>query len=136
MPKIDETLDSFTLKKLKEQAKNIANLHRYHRYFYEELAEQREKHFSELQEALLEKSTRGYEIKNWYRAVRLKYWEHPLSAVGSLKISGRFNFGRDINQSTPAFPALYIAENQTTALSETLGQNIIEVEKKSRVRSL
>ena len=128
LKKNDEILDSFTLKELKNQASHIENLHGYYRYFYEELAEQREKYFSEIQAVLLEKSTRNFKFKEWFRAVPFKYCLHPLSAVGSLKISGRFNFGNDINPSTPIFPALYVAENKTTALSETLGQNIVKAE--------
>ena len=46
-----------------------------------------------------------------FRAVNLRYLDTPLSAVGSIKVGGRYN-------PKGAFEVLYLAENATTALKE------------------
>lgn len=46
-----------------------------------------------------------------FQAVNLRYLDTPLSAVGSIKVGGRYN-------PKGAFEVLYLAENATTALKE------------------
>ncbi len=97
---------------------------KYHWDYYSELAIQRDKIKDQLNEVLLEKVLRNYQVTNWQRAVKYKYSLHPLSCVGSLKMSGRFNYGEDIGSNFGPFPALYLASDKDTALQETLGQEL------------
>lgn len=54
--------------------------------------------------------------KSYYRFIGIKYLKDPLSALGSKKNGGRYNF-------KDAFEVLYIAPDPQTAVQETL-QNI------------
>jgi hypothetical protein len=61
-------------------------------------------------------------IDGWCRAIKLRYAHALLSCVGSLRQSGRFNYGADIDeQRFPTFPALYVAKDRATAHCEMFG---------------
>jgi hypothetical protein len=66
---------------------------------------------------------RKFEFAHWQRRVPSRYALQPLSAQGSVldPIGGRFNVGRIDPERIPPFPALYLAEDQDTALQEALG---------------
>jgi hypothetical protein len=97
-----------------------ADVRRLHWDHYAGLEQQRSEHSEEIQRALLKAAVGPFSFRSWQRIVDFKYTLHPLSARGSLLTDpgGRFNIG-DLDQSkfTP-FPALYLASDHTTALSE------------------
>lgn len=117
-------LDHVSLRDLERSQKYRDNLLAYNWHYYSELARQRSKFEDELKGILIESCTPDYEFKNWQRAVKWKYDQHPLCTLGSLKDpGGRFNIG-DINPSLfPQFSALYIARDQPTARREILGHS-------------
>lgn len=92
--------------------------------YYSELAGQRKAVWSQLKEAILENVTEDFEFREWHRAVKWKYSNHPLCTLGSLSDpGGRFNLG-DLNpELVPKFSALYLAVDRPTAEQELLGQN-------------
>jgi len=69
-------------------------------------------------------SARGdFSASGWSRVVDYRYSLEPLSTTGSLHyVGGRFNIGADLSPGafTP-FPALYCAEDYSTALLEKFG---------------
>lgn len=72
--------------------------------------------------ALQEASPLNKHESSWFRLVAFKYSNEFLSTVGSLINGGRFNVGRNIDAGVIApFPALYIAENYSTAYAEFFG---------------
>jgi hypothetical protein len=78
---------------------------------------------SELIEALASHSVRNVDLAAFCRIVDYQYSMAPLSSRGSLIGGGRFNIGRDCDQSSAAnFPALYAATSHRTALLEKFGQ--------------
>ncbi len=116
-------LESGSLQDMRDAKRRTDDLLAYHWAFFSELEFQRNQVMDELKAALMRATTQQYKFEKWQRAVKWKYGLHPLSTVGSTKYVGqRFNFGSDINFSTTAFPALYLAEDKDTALQETLGQ--------------
>ena len=64
-----------------------------------------------------------FEFQRWIRICTYKYSHQPLNAYGStIGAGGRFNYGDAMdNIDSIAFPALYIAENQTVAHREYYG---------------
>ncbi|MFZ4402925.1 MAG: RES domain-containing protein [Pseudobdellovibrionaceae bacterium] len=95
----------------------------FHWKFYSELSYQRNQNIEKIKQALNLAAVSNFEFKNWQRAVKYKYSLHPLCTLGSISfIGGRFNSGKEINSQLPEFPCLYITEDKTTALQETLGQ--------------
>ena len=115
-------LDRFSLSQLKDRKKKNNALIKYHWNLYRELAIQRDEIKEQINEILYETTERNFQINRWQRAVKYKYCLHPFSCVGSIKVSGRFNYGEDIGSNFNSFHALYIASNKDTALQETLGQ--------------
>lgn len=105
-------------------AKSLSdNLVSYNWKYYSELAQQREKSIEKIKNSLIESSAK-FEFNHWQRAVKWRYSNHPLCAMGSQTFVGqRFNFGDDINSMLSGFPALYFACDKDTALQETLGQS-------------
>lgn len=68
-------------------------------------------------------SSASFKFSKWSRCVDIKYTSNPLSSAGSVNLIGqRFNFGRSINHTFGEFQALYIAENNKTALFERFGE--------------
>jgi len=64
-----------------------------------------------------------FEFKQWVRMCTYRFSHQPLNAYGStIGAGGRFNYGDALdNIDSIAFPALYIAENQTVAHREYHG---------------
>jgi hypothetical protein len=63
------------------------------------------------------------DVTGWCRAIKGRYAHALLSCVGSMKQSGRFNVGADVDggQRFPIFPALYVASDRATAHCEMFG---------------
>ena len=115
-------LDRFSEKDLR-QWKRQADLLREYRvkehYYLEGL---RAVHKEEITGALTSAQAPPFRVKGWTRIVDYKYSLEPLSAIGSLHVSGRFNMGRDVDPDVfPIFPALYVAEDYETAYAEKFG---------------
>lgn len=113
-------LDQFTHNDLRRWQKNSQVFNRFQRLYFFSLDAQRATHEKEIREALLDVESRTIDINGWRRAVRYRWSVEPLSSRGSvLDIGGRFNIGSAIDKTRfPAFNALYIAEDQETALRE------------------
>lgn len=95
----------------------------YHAKAFYELEAQRATHKEIITKALQSVPGTTINIDGWCRAIKLRYVNTPLSCTGSLKQSGRFNYGADIDEQarfTP-FPALYIASDRATAHCEMFG---------------
>ena len=76
-------------------------------------------HKEEIARALTNSQPPPLRVKGWTRIVDYKYSHEPLSAIGSLHVSGRFNVGRDVDpEAFPVFSALYVAEDYDTAYAE------------------
>lgn len=90
----------------------------YHTKLFYELEGQRAAHADEIRAALQSVAGISVAVDNWCRQVRARYVLSPLSCAGSLISSGRFNYGNDLDNRFPRFPALYIAEDRTTAHCE------------------
>lgn len=69
-----------------------------------------------------------FEFQRWQRVVTYRYSHAPLSCAGSVVslAGGRFNYGAFDPVSSPAFPALYVAEDRETAWSERYGYTLSE----------
>lgn len=95
----------------------------HHSDSYSCLATQRAQIIEELKDAIRTKATSSYKIEKWCRIVMYKWALEPLSARGSLlSIGGRFNVGNGIDPIRfPVFPALYLADNNETAITEVFG---------------
>ncbi|MCH7664078.1 MAG: RES domain-containing protein [Chloroflexi bacterium] len=116
-------LDSIGLEELESNKEAVKKFQEYYWNLYTELARQREKIKDKIIKTLNEASTSNCEFKEWQRAVRWKYSDHPLCTLGSLKDpGGRFNIGAINPQIFPTFSALYITKDKNTALQEFLGQ--------------
>ena len=88
-------------------------------YYLEGLRSTRQ---DEIRDALRRPSSATIEITDWGRIVDFRYALNPLSAAGSMNRGGRFNIGKDLDETKfPPFPALYVAENYDTAFSERFG---------------
>jgi hypothetical protein len=87
-----------------------------------DLEAQRATRHAELCAALRSQPAIVVDLEGWCRLVNFKHSLAGLSPAGSLKRSGRFNFGEDIDPArfTP-FPALYLAEDFETAFREYHG---------------
>lgn len=119
-----QILDRFSLNDIRKWEDFKNRLLKYHWDFYNELAYQRSAISSEIRDALLSASSGPMILEGWSRVVRYKWSLDPLNSKGSLKDpGGRFNIG-DIDLSKfPIFPALYLANDNETALQEALCQN-------------
>lgn len=94
----------------------------FHWEFYSELSLLRSKLYDSLKDSLREPSE-SFDFAGWQRAVKYKYSLSPLSTRGSLvDPGGRFNIGEIDSARFPIFPALYLASDKRTALTELLGR--------------
>lgn len=77
----------------------------------------------ELKKSLIRNTLNVYEFDGWVRCISFQYSNQPLSSRGSINsIGGRFNIGKDISEDKfTAFNALYLAQDQATALMEKFG---------------
>ena len=94
----------------------------YHVGLYYHLEGIRSTKQDEIREALRSPSSTKIELSDWGRIVDFRYALNPLSAAGSIKRGGRFNIGKDLDETKfPPFPVLYVAEDYDTAFSERFG---------------
>jgi len=115
-------LDSGSLSGIVESKAFFGDLVEFHWQYYSELLFQRNQIREQLKSALRAKA-QPFEFENWQRVVKYKYSLDPLSAKGSLvEPGGRFNVGQIDPARYTVFPALYIASDKGTALSEALGR--------------
>lgn len=118
-------LDRFSEKDLRQWKRQAELLREYRVKEYYYLESLRAVHKEKITIALTSAQLSRLDVKGWIRIVDYKYSLEPLSAIGSLYVSGRFNVGRDVDPDVfPAFPALYVAEDYDTAYAEkfTAGQ--------------
>src|SRR5690606_11177438 len=95
-----------------------ARLQAYHKQLFYETEGQRAAHADEIRAALQSIPAVAVSVNDWCRQVSAKYALSPLSCKGSLKRSGRFNYGDDLDGRFPRFPALYLADSRATAHCE------------------
>ena len=120
-------LDQFTRTDLREWQNLADGLDAHHVSLYYHLEGLRNLHQEEIRKALQVPVSTSLTLNNWARIVGYKYTLAPLSAVGSLRLGGRFNIGTDLNPSQfPPFSALYIAETYETAYAEKFGMTTAE----------
>lgn len=122
--RLQTILESGNLTEIRAYKKRTEELLAYNYKYFTELAFQRSQNKSEITQALLLSTSKDLDINGWHRAVKLIYSNHPLCAIGSMKDpGGRFNIGDIDSARYPIFPALYIAENQQTAIAELFAQD-------------
>jgi hypothetical protein len=108
------------IRHLREQTRKLLALHW---KYYTELAFQRYEARYEIQAALIEAASEGFEFRGWQRVVPWRWTLAPLSSAGSLNDpGGRFNFGA-IDPRFETFPAFYLAEDKIVGQQEVLGQD-------------
>ncbi|MEE8484079.1 MAG: RES family NAD+ phosphorylase [Nitrospinota bacterium] len=119
-------LEESSLESLLANKKGMQEIIDFQADFYSELQKQRAKKRTALLSALKTAARSGYKASRWQRAVQYKYALRPLSAVGSVRndVGGRFNIGNLDSVLFPKFPALYLAEDQETAIKELFCQDI------------
>ncbi|TFG58864.1 MAG: RES domain-containing protein [Nitrospirales bacterium] len=115
-------LDEFSQADLRRWKLLSSSFDGYHIGLFYHLEGLRHQQRQSLIEALQEASSLNKCESSWFRLVAFRYSNEFLSTAGSLIKGGRFNVGKDIDPGviTP-FPALYIAENYSTAYSEYFG---------------
>ncbi len=124
-PRTFKLIDQFTLSDIRAGKKFEARIREFHWRFYADLVLQRAEVREELHKAVMKAALEGREINKWQRVIHYRWSLKPLSAGGSLGSSGgRFNIGRGDTERFPAFPALYLASDFETAISESLGQGL------------
>ncbi|MEO7074154.1 MAG: RES family NAD+ phosphorylase [Ktedonobacterales bacterium] len=99
------------------------DLDQFQAILYSGVEPQRQRYHRELVETLSEAMSGPMDFHGWVRMVAYRYGNEPLAATGSLlDYGGRFNIGRDVDNSIPQpWPALYIASDQETAYRERYG---------------
>lgn len=113
-------VDQFGLASIRAGKSQGTRIRRFQWRFYAELEEQRARCAEDLHKAILRAATDLFKFDAWQRAVRTRWSLKPLSAAGSLNPpGGRFNVGS--LASFESLPALYVARDKPTALSEALG---------------
>jgi len=110
-----ELISDRDLNTSRERAGVIQN---YHTQLFYELEGQRAAHKDEIRSALQSVPGISVDVTRWCRQIQCRYAVSPLSCIGSMRISGRFNYGDDLDSRFPRFPALYVAEDRATAHCE------------------
>jgi RES domain-containing protein len=112
-------LDSFTEQDLEYWHTRSVDAARYGNAVYFDLEKQRVAHHDQLVASLGNAGSIAMSIDAWVRITEYQWCLTPLSAAGSIKrIGGRFNIGSDLDLRAKPFPALYIAHDYDTAMSE------------------
>jgi len=113
-------LDRFSEASIEKWNDVSADLDELQDILYFNLEPERRRLRNELLQALQRVTPLPYTLENWVRIVPYRWTLHPLSAAGSLTgYGGRFNPGTEIDSCAyPAWPALYLAEDQQTAFRE------------------
>jgi hypothetical protein len=115
-----ERFSELSVRQWRNSAKNLTDLQSA-LFFGLEL--ERQRHSPALIDAIRTNLAPGRPFERWARIVDYRYAFAPLSVAGSVKSAGgRFNIGASLNPVTfPPFPALYVAENYSTAFMERFG---------------
>lgn len=112
-------LDTISEERIRRGARLGKNLERYAAQEFAALAQQRSEHADAIRAALVSASQGPLPIDKWYRVVKAKYANHPLSLTGSTAgIGSRFNAGNIDPGRFPQFPALYIGQEAATVIAE------------------
>lgn len=115
-------LDSFTAASIQKWQAHAQAQTDYQYALFFDLEAQRAARHTELCAALHSQPPITVSVDGWCGLVNFKYCLTGLSPVGSLRQSGRCNFGEDIDPDRFAsFPALYLAEDFETAFREYHG---------------
>ena len=116
-------LEEFSSASLARWRKAGRNLDRFSRALFFDLEEHRTRHSEELVDGIRMSACGPLEFSPWVRLVDYRYTNEPLSTRGSIKgDGGRFNIGASLNPATyTPFPALYAAEDFSTAYRERFG---------------
>jgi RES domain-containing protein len=117
-------LERFSHGSLQKWLRAADNLGRLQAALYFGLESSRQEHGQALIDALRASACIEFEFRDWSRIVDYRYTLEPLSIAGSVKgEGGRFNIGARLSPGafTP-FPALYVAEDYSTAYCERFGQ--------------
>jgi len=115
-------LDEFSRASLQQWKKHASALDKYHVQLFYHLEGLRKTHKNALIEALRQSSIQTVQKSDWSRLVSFRYSDDFLSPRGSLIGGGRFNIGTQLDARVfPGFPALYLAEDNTTAYAEYFG---------------
>lgn len=119
-------LEQFSEQSLKKWRGSADALDELHTKLFFELELARQRHSTQLIEAIRANLTPGTPFQGWARIIDYRYCLTPLSVAGSLKgDGGRFNIGSGLNPAAfPAFPALYIASDYSTAVRERFGMDL------------
>lgn len=119
----DEVLDYGLVADIPKSKELFEKKAQFHWEFYSELAYLRNQIYDALKSSVREVDS-PFEFSGWQRAVKYKYSLAPLSSKGSLiDPGGRFNIGAIDSSRFPVFPALYLASDKKTALTELLGRD-------------
>ncbi|MCX6104321.1 MAG: RES family NAD+ phosphorylase [Proteobacteria bacterium] len=114
-------LEHGTLADLKKAKTRQAEYERYYWDYHFALQYQRDKVKDQIFEVLNAACSSAFSFSAWQRSVKYRYGLHPLCVIGSLvEPGGRFNFGDFNPQTFEPFPALYVAEDKSTAIAEHL----------------
>lgn len=120
----DYLLESGTLSQLREAKAKMSEHLAYHFEHFQDLQYQRSLVMEKIKEVLNSAATKDFEFESYQRAVRWKYSQHPLCALGSLADpGGRFNVGNIDAYKFSTFSALYMAKDKNTAMQESLCQS-------------
>lgn len=116
-------LESLPPRAIKTWIKRHDDLLDYASEHFSYFSHRRSQMVDELKQSLLA-NTVPFKFNDWKRIVSQQYSNTPLSTIGSIKSfpGGRFNIG-EMDARFPKFPALYIAEDSTTAYLEMMGIN-------------
>jgi len=118
-----EPLDWGLVSDISSSKEKYEELAHFHWEFYSELEYLRTRIYDSLKDSLRERAT-PFQFSGWQRAVKYKYSLMPLSTKGSqVDPGGRFNIGAINPTRFPVFPALYLAKDKRTAISEILGRS-------------
>ncbi len=116
-------LDQFSRASLGQWKRAGRNLERLSQALYFEIERHRAENAEGLVDAIRSRLKGPFQFEDWARIVDYRYTLEPLSVAGSVQHDGgRFNIGGALNPAvSPAFPALYLAEDLDTAFLERFG---------------
>ena len=117
-------LDRFSAASLRKWLQAAESLGRLQTALHFGLESARQAHGHALLDAIRAGACNAFEFQDWSRIVDFRFSLEPLSVVGStIGEGGRFNIGRRLSPGTfSPFPALYVAEDFSTAYREKFGQ--------------
>jgi hypothetical protein len=116
-------LERFTQQSLHKWLEASQGIDALHRLLFFDLESLRQRDGQKLLDAIRAGARPGFLFDDWSRIVDYRYSLTPLSSAGSVKdLGGRFNIGEALSPgSFSPFPALYVADQYTTAFREKFG---------------